>query len=420
MSSYIWVLHLIVAILLSWHAFAFATTTPRFTIVTPPAGRAVRIVLATALAATGFLHLLAIRVPFLAFFAATLAALTLALAGLLSAKRQRLPTGILLGMSGVLCIAIAAIQPLGLRVLMLPKADELPYVPAKSKVLKTYPEGVWFEGVAADATGVLYLTANHALDFSRTDYYRNAHGVLIQRGLNGDERQIFATGVGSTLGMVAVAPSGDLYVTSHGDTSGIWHVGRDAKASLLVQLPSGSWPNGITRGPDGLLYVADSNLGTIWRIDPKLPRADRAIVDSRLKARRIVALAPGANGIGFRGDDLIVTVSDTTQVLAFRRHADGSFGAPRMLASGIPGDDFAITANGNVFVTTHPYNTVVRLAPNGRRTIVGDVRQGIVGATAAALGRTEKDRNTLYVVTDGGAFTGGPTTRGQLVALSVQ
>lgn len=88
-----------------------------------------------------------------------------------------------------------------------------------------------------------------------------------------------------------------------------------------------------------------------------------------------------------------------------------------MIARGIPDDDFAIGHDGSLFTTTHPYDTIVRVSPKGQRTLIGRAAQHIIGATDAVFGTSQQDRDTLYVVTDGGAFTGGPKTRGELVAL---
>ena len=119
----------------------------------------------------------------------------------------------------------------------------------------------------------------------------------------------------------------------------------------------------------------------------------------------------------FKGHDLIVTVSDRTTVLRYSMDDRGHFVKAGLIASGIPGDDFAIGLDGSLFITTHPYNTVIKVSPAGERSIIGKQEQHIVGATEAVFGKTAKDQRTLYVVTDGGAFTGGPKTRGELVAL---
>jgi sugar lactone lactonase YvrE len=166
-----------------------------------------------------------------------------------------------------------------------------------------------------------------------------------------------------------------------------------------------------------MLYSADSQLGIIWRIDPKTGSLKEVMRDPALLARPFISLAPGANGLHFRGNDLLVTVSDRTTLLKFAMDEKGKLGKSSVIATGIPGDDFAIGQDGSLFVTTHPYNTIVKISPNGERMIIGKAEQHIVGATDAVFGKSPKDLNTLYVVTDGGAFTGGPNTRGELVAL---
>lgn len=166
-----------------------------------------------------------------------------------------------------------------------------------------------------------------------------------------------------------------------------------------------------------MLYSADSALGLIWRIDPTTGHAEHAVVSPLLRARPLISLAPGANGIHFRGRDMFVTVSDSTSLLRFAMQQDGTFSSPSVVATGIPGDDFAIAPDGSIYITTHPYNTVVRVAQDGSRSIIADARQNIVGSTDAAFGRTPQDSDTLYIVSDGGDFQGGRSARAALIAL---
>lgn len=357
-------------------------------------------------------------VPFAAFFASCLAlaaALFLGLRTVLARLPAHLPLPLAMAAAAVV---VGVTQPLGLKVLALPKAAVLPEVPVPARVVKTYDEGLWFEGIAAGAGGTLYLSGNRGLDFSRGDYYRRAQGEVLARTPGGDERVLFKTPPGTTAGVIAVAADGSLFMTSHGDVPAIWHIALDGRADKVVDLPAGAWPNGLDIGPDGKLYSPDSALGLVWRIDPATRRAERAIEASpQLQARPLISLAPGANGLHFRGRDMYVTVSDRTTVLRFTLDAAGRFGPSTLVATGIPGDDFAIGHDGSLFITTHPYDTVVRVAPDGARSIVGGAAQHIVGATDAVFGTGPADREVLYVVTDGGAFTGGPKTRGELVAL---
>lgn len=400
-------------------AFGTALRWPRAVMLLRPlpvSGLA-RMLLAALTVLPGIGMIVSTLVPFLAFFVAVLTIVVtgaLAMVSKLGGGRSSwaLSTIVVLASTGV-----AVLQPLGLKVLSLPKADALDYRPVPARVIKTYGEGVGFEGIAAGADGTLYLAASMGLDFTSSAYFARAHGQIIARRPDGAEQVLLATPVGSTAGVIAVAHDGTLYMTSNGRQPGIWRVTPSGAAAKIATLPSGAWPNGLDFGPDGMLYSTDSSLAQVWRIDPATGKAEVALRDQRLAARPFIALAPGANGLHFAGHDMIVTVSDSTEVLKYPLGKDGRFGAPTLVARGIPGDDFAIGKDGSLFVTTHPYNTLVRVTPDGRRTIIADARQHIVGATDAVFGRGPDDRDTLYVATDGGAFTAGPKARGQLVAL---
>lgn len=405
---------LVASLLLSGATASFRN---RKFLVPIPESRAWRYLLATLTALPGIGMIIATLVPFLAFFAAILSIFvsgSLTAAARVGGARPNWAATIAVM---VLSVAVIGLQPLGLRVISLPKADELPFRPVPARVIKTYAAGVGFESVRPGPDGTLYLAANIGLDFTQGEYYRKAFGQIVARRPDGLERVIFTTPIGSTAGVMAIAPDGTIYMSSNGRTPGIWRIARNGTASKLASLPRGAWPNGLDFGPDGQLYAADSNLSQVWRIDPVSGRFTVALRDPLLAARPFVSLAPGANGLHFSGRDMIVSVSDAAKILKYPLAPNGSFGPPVLVASGIPGDDFAIGKDGSLFVTTHPYNTVVRIEPNGRRSIIGDARQRIVGATDASFGTGPTDRDTLYVATDGGAFTAGAKAQGELVAL---
>lgn len=316
-------------------------------------------------------------------------------------------------------VAAAALQPLGLRVLALPAAASLPREPiAAARTIKRYDEGLWFESVRMGPDGTLYLAGNSGENYATGDK-GNARARVIARAPDGTERTFFTLPRGSTAGVIAFDAADRMFMTGQGEQLGVWRISAAGAGSLFAPLPRGSWPNGMTAGPDGQLYVADAALGVIWRVDPVTGAATQAIAHDMLRARRFIALAPGANGVHFFGRELFVTVSDGARVLRFTLGPDGRFGAPRVVAEGIPGDDFAIDSAGALYVTTHPYNTIVRVAPDGRRTIIATAADGIVGATDATFG-VHAERNTLYVATDGGAFGGNVKARGALIALTVR
>lgn len=363
--------------------------------------------------------LAAIAQPFLVFFVS--AFLVLLSTGTLVIQRIRqFPKGrfmVTLLLAGAL--AAAALQPLGLKVLLLPKAADLPLEPvASSQTVKAYEEGLWLEGIAAGPDGTLYFTGNKGENYATGDKSQVSARV-IARAPDGSERVFFDLPRGSTAGVIAFDAQGRMFMTGQGANLGVWRLRPDGKGELFASMPRGAWPNGITAGPDGQLYVADSAMGVIWRVDANSGAVSRAIESDALRARPLIALAPGANGVQFFGRDLYVTVSDAARVLKFSMNADGQFGAASVFAEGIPGDDFAIDDQGTLYITTHPFNTVVRVTQDGRRSVVANADHGVTGATHAAFGARPADRDTLYVVTDGGAFSGNAKARGTLVALKL-
>ncbi len=60
-------------------------------------------------------------------------------------------------------------------------------------------------------------------------------------------------------------------------------------------------------------------------------------------------------------------------------------GTPTIYASNVPLDDFTFDAEGNLYGTTHPVNTVIRIARNGTRLTIAGPEQGVIGSTAAAF-----------------------------------
>ncbi|MCQ8897026.1 SMP-30/gluconolactonase/LRE family protein [Limnobacter humi] len=361
-----------------------------------------------------------LMVPFFAFFMASLSLIAVIIHARVMRSTRSSVRPWTLGVAALLALAVALLQPLGLKVLLLPKADDLPTRAMQTRVLKTFEPGESLEGIAVGAQGQIVLTTNKGLRLDSSDYYQAAEGTLLQWSPTGETRTLLKTPQGTTAGVPVVRHDGTIFMTSHGKQSVVWRLALNQKPEVLAKFPEDAWPNGLDLGPDGQLYSPDSHLGIVWKIDPNTGRIEKAFEGDELRARPWIALAPGANGLHFQGQSMFVTVSDRTTLLEFTMNAQGQLGKPRVLAKGIPGDDFAIDAQGNVYVTTHPYNTLVKVTPTGERTIVGGEAQSLLGPTAAAFGQTLQDANTLYVVTDGGAFQGNPQAKGQLIAVNTQ
>lgn len=205
-------------------------------------------------------------------------------------------------------------------------------------------------------------------------------------------------GAGNTL---ARTQDGRLFVTTYeGPASD--PAQRRVRLDELVQgapvvrarFAPGAAINGIAFGPEDTLYAADSALGCIWswRLggEPEVWRADPRFAPASLPG------IPGLNGLRIRGQTLW-TVNSSSGVL-YRL----SLETPEItaVARDLPGDGFDLASDGSIYVATHPFNTVERVAPDGDRTVIADASLGVVGPTDVwAL-----SDGSLLVVQDGGAF----------------
>ncbi|HEY9405390.1 MAG TPA: hypothetical protein VIQ24_22260 [Pyrinomonadaceae bacterium] len=214
------------------------------------------------------------------------------------------------------------------------------------------------------------------------------------------------------MGAIALDHQGNIYasVTSCNlPELGVWKVTPEGQASLLAQLPADAAPNGIAYHA-GWLYVADTLRGEVWRIRSDGAGGAQVWTDSPLLAPVPLPLTPGPNGLQIFHDEVYVAVSDRAHVVAFPILADGSAGAGRIHVSGIGLDDFAFDVKGNLYGTTDPFNTVVRVSPDGQTEVLLTAADGLDGPTAAAFG-VGADRKNLYITNAAFPFFPGPDPR---------
>jgi hypothetical protein len=68
-----------------------------------------------------------------------------------------------------------------------------------------------------------------------------------------------------------------------------------------------------------------------------------------------------------------------------------------VLPTGLGCDDFAIDVRGSLYCGTGPTNTFLRIDPDGSTEVLLTAADGLDGPTAAAFGRTGRDRFNLYI-----------------------
>ena len=185
---------------------------------------------------------------------------------------------------------------------------------------------------------------------------------------------------------------------------GIWTVDKeDGSAELLAPAPAGTVINGID--VDGrFLYGADTFGGMIWRA-PKAGGDLEIWSDDPLLAIPPGSPFPGPNGLKVFRREVLVANSSTGDIVAIPIQPNGTAGPARVYATLPPpqgGDEFAIDVHGSIYCTTDPFNTLVRLHPDGTTELLLTADDGLDGPTSAAFGRRGRNRKNLYITN--GAF----------------
>ena len=262
-----------------------------------------------------------------------------------------------------------------------------------AEVVATWPKGSFVENLAIDAAGRVLVTLH-------TD-----QAVQLVNPSTGAVTP-FATFHTPVAGLVFDADS-RLFVSggTPGQAGGvIWRVAPDGTVAKAAELPDALFLNGMALHPDGRLLVADSLLGRIYAIDAFGGAVSVWLDDDRLQPPTMDG-TPGANGIKLHGGHAFISVTARDTILRCAIAGDGSAGVPDVVAERLRADDFAIDLDGSLYIATHPARSLVRLAPDGTRSTLAGLSQGMLGATAVAFGRTPKDLGCVYVTTTGGTMT---------------
>lgn len=189
---------------------------------------------------------------------------------------------------------------------------------------------------------------------------------------------------------------------------GVWKISPTGETEILATLPLSGLPNGIGLYRDHL-YVADTILGVIWQVPVEGGTAE-VWLDHPLVNAPGPGL-PGANGLQvFRGKIYVANTGQGT-IVEIPVRPQGRAGQPRVYASGLACDDFALDVHGSVYCTTAPGNTVVRLDPDGGSEVLLTEADGLDIPTAAVFGKKGKDRFNLYITN--GAYTVLGPSRGE-------
>ncbi len=276
------------------------------------------------------------------------------------------------------------ISSLGVPALLL----SIHLLPAAAAPIVMYPVGTLLENIAIASSGDLYVTAIDS-------------GSVFRVSPSGTS-QLFGQVPGPATG-IALNTAGTLVVASG---TSLYRFAPNGTASQAADIPGAVFLNGIAFFTSNMLLVADDTANTIWLVNLDTGGSQAWSTDP--------LLLPGASGPPFSPNGIklfqgSVYVSNTGSgtIIRIPILPDGSAGAAVVYLSSLPADDFAFATDGTLFAATQ-LGEIIRVAPDGART---SVPTGTFGDAAVAFGRTASDRHDIYVVNNGGAFLdlpGGP------------
>ena len=180
-----------------------------------------------------------------------------------------------------------------------------------------------------------------------------------------------------------------------------------AKISKVADVPDALFLNGsaVLNREKGIILLADSILGMVWSLQLSSGKFDDWLRHKRLEKVTENPMMPGVNGIKVYNGYLYLSNTDDKTFLRTGITASGAWaGELELLEERLNVDDFAFDVDGSSYLTTHVFQSVVRLRSDGTRSRVakGAGDKTCAGTTAAAFGRTVNDRSSLYLTTNGG------------------
>ena len=211
---------------------------------------------------------------------------------------------------------------------------------------------------------------------------------------------IVVTGASGLSGIGEIAP--DVFAVIGGNPGkAVYKVdfsGATPSSSLIATIAGAGNMNGLAVLDADTVLLGDATKGQIWKLTISTGKSEVAIQDASM------AGAFGIDGLKYANGTVWYTnlLKDTFYKIAVDSTGKAT-GTPTQIWSNSMGDDLCFGPNGHVYVSTNSgKNSVVDYDPvAGKSTTLVTV----AGATSCAFGRTDKDRDTIYIGGSGGVYS---------------
>lgn len=264
---------------------------------------------------------------------------------------------------------------------------ETPTAPVPAKAIAEFPVNTFLESIAVDANNTLFVTNHYEGSIWRIE--ANNPPIL--------HAQIAGKATG-----LAFLPDDNLLLSAWDEQniSTVYNVSSEGETSVLVTLPDAVFLNGMTLLDGDRILIADSYRGAIWQLTVSEKKAEIWLEHPHLARSSSDSEFPAVNGLKIFEGVLYASNTEKMQLVKIPI-ANGQPGKPEVFVAPINLDDFAFDQQGNLYGTTHIYNSVVRISPVGEATIIAGAAEDMTGSTALAFGQGEAC-TSIYVVTNGG------------------
>jgi hypothetical protein len=188
----------------------------------------------------------------------------------------------------------------------------------------------------------------------------------------------------------------------------IWNLDLTSSQTIakevITTVPDAGMLNGLTSLSSTVVLAADTRKGVVHRFDLAMGESTIALNDSTMKG--LPLLGVGINGVRYRAGFLYYT--NTFKGILARIPIDTATakatGLAEVLVSGLFGlDDFAFGRSDDEFFVMHWIRSrILRVTAGGAKpVVVASGSDGVAWPTSAQFGRTDADRDTVYVTSSG-------------------
>jgi hypothetical protein len=211
---------------------------------------------------------------------------------------------------------------------------------------------------------------------------------------------VAVTGASGLSGIGEFAP--DVFAVIGG--KGIYKVdfsGGSPKSSLIKTITEASNLNGLAVYDNTTVLVADAGKGSVYKFNVNTGEYSVALSDPTMAPSGGIPF--GIDGIKYK--DGVVWYTNIFKNSFHKLSVDSSVkasGSVTTLWTNLMGDDLCFGPNGKIYIATNGRNSVVEVDPAvGKPTVVATVQ----GSTSCGFGRTDKDKDVLYVSAGQGIFS---------------